>query len=115
MRVEQIEGFELHNADCLDVMRGMASGSVDAIVTDPPYFRVKGEDWDNQWDDANHFIEWVGLSAAMRSAGGGRKLNVRRENELPKHIRPSALSEQARPRQASGKSSRKNKVYWQRL
>ena len=60
MRVEQIAGFELHNADCLDVMRGMEAGSVDAIVTDPPYFRVNGEDWDNQWDDANHFIEWVG-------------------------------------------------------
>ena len=50
----------LLHGDCLEVMRGMEAASVDAIVTDPPYFRVKGEDWDNQWDDANHFIEWVG-------------------------------------------------------
>jgi DNA modification methylase len=27
----------LHLGDCLDVMRGMADASVDAIVTDPPY------------------------------------------------------------------------------
>ena len=51
----------LYRGDCLEVMRTMPDCSVDAIVTDPPYFRVKGEDWDNQWDDANHFIEWVGL------------------------------------------------------
>ena len=28
---------ELHQGDCLDVMRGMEAGSVDSIVTDPPY------------------------------------------------------------------------------
>jgi len=50
----------LYNADCMAVMKDMESHSISAIITDPPYFRVKGEDWDNQWDDANHFIEWVG-------------------------------------------------------
>lgn len=28
---------ELHLGDCLDVMRGMADKSVDAVITDPPY------------------------------------------------------------------------------
>ncbi|HDS1038180.1 TPA: site-specific DNA-methyltransferase [Stenotrophomonas maltophilia] len=27
----------IHVGDCLEVMRGMADNSVDAIVTDPPY------------------------------------------------------------------------------
>ncbi len=27
----------LHNGDCLDIMRGMPDGSVDAVITDPPY------------------------------------------------------------------------------
>ena len=27
----------LYNGDCLEYMRGMAAGSVDAVVTDPPY------------------------------------------------------------------------------
>jgi site-specific DNA-methyltransferase (adenine-specific) len=29
--------IELHLGDCLAVLRGMADGSVDAVVTDPPY------------------------------------------------------------------------------
>jgi site-specific DNA-methyltransferase (adenine-specific) len=29
--------WEIIEGDCLDVMRGMADGSVDAVITDPPY------------------------------------------------------------------------------
>lgn len=37
----------LHCADCLEVMRGMAENSVDAIVTDPPYgIGFMGKAWD---------------------------------------------------------------------
>ncbi len=50
----------LHNADCLEVMRDMNANSVDAIITDPPYYKVKGEAWDNQWDTPAKFLEWVG-------------------------------------------------------
>ena len=32
--------FEIIHGDCLEVMRGMADSSVDAIVTDPPYFKL---------------------------------------------------------------------------
>ena len=38
----------------------MPDNSIDAIITDPPYFKVKGEDWDNQWDKPHEFIAWVG-------------------------------------------------------
>lgn len=38
---------ELHNGDCLAVLRGMADASVDAIVTDPPYgLSFMGKRWD---------------------------------------------------------------------
>ena len=47
----------------MEVMRGMADNSVDAIVTDPPYFKVKGEAWDHQWDRPAQFIEWMGQLA----------------------------------------------------
>jgi len=37
----------IHIGDCLDVMRGMAAESVDAIVTDPPYgLSFMGKRWD---------------------------------------------------------------------
>ena len=35
--------FTLHHGDCLEVMRGMADASVDAIVTDPPYHLTTGK------------------------------------------------------------------------
>ena len=52
--------IELLHGDCLERLRELPDGSVDAIVTDPPYFRVKGEAWDRQWDDAEQFIAWIG-------------------------------------------------------
>lgn len=52
--------FQVIQGDCLEVMRGMEDNSVDLIATDPPYFRVKGEEWDRQWDKPEKFIEWIG-------------------------------------------------------
>jgi site-specific DNA-methyltransferase (adenine-specific) len=46
--------------DCLDVMASLPAASVDLILTDPPYFKVKDEDWDRQWDSADKFIDWIG-------------------------------------------------------
>ncbi len=42
-----MSAFTLHHGDCLDVLRGMESTSVDAIVTDPPYgLSFMGKRWD---------------------------------------------------------------------
>jgi len=35
--IELDSGFQLHLGDCLQIMKGMPGGSVDAVVTDPPY------------------------------------------------------------------------------
>ena len=29
--------IELHKGDCLEVMKAIETGSIDAIITDPPY------------------------------------------------------------------------------
>ena len=55
--------WAVHNSECLEFMRGMDSNSVDAIVTDPPYFKVKGEAWDNQWNKPTQFLDWLGVIA----------------------------------------------------
>jgi len=52
--------IELLHGDCLERLRELPDCSVDACVTDPPYFRVKNEAWDRQWDDADQFISWIG-------------------------------------------------------
>ncbi len=31
-----LQGFELHQGDCLDVMKSIADKSVDMILADPP-------------------------------------------------------------------------------
>jgi adenine-specific DNA-methyltransferase len=49
----------LHCADALDVLSSMADNSVDLIAMDPPYFRVKGEDWDNQWPTVEAYLAWL--------------------------------------------------------
>lgn len=38
---------DVYRGDCIDVMRELPDGSVDAVVTDPPYgIRFMGESWD---------------------------------------------------------------------
>ena len=37
----------VHHGDCVEVLRGLPSGSVDSVVTDPPYgIRFMGQAWD---------------------------------------------------------------------
>ena len=50
----------VHCVDCLEAMVELPGGSVNLMATDPPYFKVKGEAWDRQWDRPEQFIAWVG-------------------------------------------------------
>jgi site-specific DNA-methyltransferase (adenine-specific) len=50
--------IDLINGDCLEVMRGLESESVDCVVTDPPYFRIKG-DFDFKYNDFNCYLEFI--------------------------------------------------------
>jgi len=52
--------YQIIQGDCLSVMRQMPDNSVDLVATDPPYFKVKGEDWDRQWDKPEEFLAWMG-------------------------------------------------------
>ena len=42
---------------CLEILPTLPK--VDAVVTDPPYFGVKQDEWDNQWRSETEFLEWV--------------------------------------------------------
>jgi adenine-specific DNA-methyltransferase len=53
------------HGDCLAVMADMPDNSVDLIVADPPYFRVKDEPWDRQWAKPEGFLAWIGEVAAQ--------------------------------------------------
>lgn len=57
--IEQFEN-KIINADCLDILKKLPDKSVDCILTDPPYFGIVKNDWDNQWKDIFDFQRWVG-------------------------------------------------------
>jgi adenine-specific DNA-methyltransferase len=43
-----------------DWLPTLPDASVDLILTDPPFFRVKDEDWDRQWRDGAAYLRWLG-------------------------------------------------------
>jgi site-specific DNA-methyltransferase (adenine-specific) len=53
----------LINGDCLAEMKNIPDKSVDLILTDPPYFKVKDDAWDRQWEKSSEFLEWLDLIA----------------------------------------------------
>ena len=49
----------VYQADALDLLRCLPDASVQLIATDPPYFRVKDEAWDNAWPSERAFLLWM--------------------------------------------------------
>ena len=71
MSVEKvvIGNATLYHGDCREVLPTL--DPVDCVIADPPYFKVKDDYWDNEWDNPRAFLAWmrdiVGLlAAAMR-------------------------------------------------
>jgi DNA modification methylase len=70
---------DLRLGDCLNVMRGMADDSVDAIVTDPPGgIHFLGKSWDHNKGSRDAWICWLAirLSESLRIAKPGTRALV---------------------------------------
>jgi adenine-specific DNA-methyltransferase len=50
----------LYHGRAEDVLPTIAPDSVDVLLTDPPYFQVKDEEWDRQWKERDEFLTWLG-------------------------------------------------------
>ena len=48
------------HADCMDILKQLPDKCIDLVLTDPPYFGIVKNDWDNQWQDIFEFQKWVG-------------------------------------------------------
>lgn len=51
--------INLFRGDCLRLLESLPDNSVDLVVTDPPYYKVKTNAWDNQWDSVEEFLAWM--------------------------------------------------------
>lgn len=59
MEIKDIEN-RIINADCMDILKQLPDKCIDCILTDPPYFGIVKNDWDNQWKNIQEFQSWVG-------------------------------------------------------
>lgn len=70
--IVKIGDATLYCGDCRDVLPMLPT--VDCVITDPPYFKVKGDYWDNEWDKPAEFLEWMrgilGLLAGRMKPNG---------------------------------------------
>ena len=79
--------FEIKHGDCLEVMRGMADNSVDAIVTDPPYgLSFMGKKWDYDvpeqavWEECLRVLKPGGHMLAFAGTRTQHRMAVRIED-----------------------------------
>lgn len=57
--VHYLGNATLHLGDCLEILPKLPDNSVDLILTDPPYYKVKSNGWDNQWKSVDEFLGWL--------------------------------------------------------
>jgi len=48
----------IQNKDCLEFLKDIEDNAVDLVVTDPPYFQIVKNEWDNQWTSEEEYLEW---------------------------------------------------------
>lgn len=66
---------KLINDDALAFIKTLPDSCIDLIVTDPPYFKVKPNGWDNQWRGDEDYLAWLDCCLSefwrvLKPAGG---------------------------------------------
>jgi len=51
------EKNRIYEADCMEMLRGLDSGSVDLVIADTPYYHMKG-DFDFIFQSVSEYLEW---------------------------------------------------------
>lgn len=84
----QDDRVTLYHGDALDIAASLPADSVHLLLTDPPYFRVKAEDWDRQWKSRGLFLDWMGqwMDTVKPALTPNASLYVFASPELTSHI-----------------------------
>jgi len=59
-----LNSVDLFNTDSLGFIATLPDNSIDLIATDPPYFKVKPNGWDNQWRGDDDYLLWLDMFLA---------------------------------------------------
>ena len=51
--------IQIFNLDCFDFLKTVKDKSIDCILTDPPYFKIVKDKWDNQWNNIAEYQQFV--------------------------------------------------------
>lgn len=55
---QHVEINKIYHNDCIDFLKKLENESVDSCVTDPPYWGVVDDEWDNQWKNIQEYKDW---------------------------------------------------------
>lgn len=56
--VHALHAAKMHRNAAI-LLKTIPDNAIDLILTDPPYFQVKSNAWDNQWPDVQTFLAWL--------------------------------------------------------
>lgn len=49
----------IFNEDARAFVESLPAESVDLVLTDPPYYGIVKDSWDNQWPNVDAFVDWL--------------------------------------------------------
>lgn len=82
---------DLWNGDCLELMKQIPDGSIDAVIVDPPYIGMVNESWDNKtFNEANSFFNSV-ITECSRTLRSGGRLIMFGSHKTQEFIYPNLL------------------------
>lgn len=55
----EIGNGKIYAGDALEILPQLPSNSAQLIIADPPYYQVLDNDWDQQWQNPDEYLNWT--------------------------------------------------------
>jgi DNA modification methylase len=55
---QNVELNKIYNLDCVEFLKKLNDETIDVCITDPPYWGVVDDEWDNQWKNITEYKDW---------------------------------------------------------
>lgn len=58
---QHVEINKIYQDDCVNFLKKLGDETIDSCITDPPYWGVVEDEWDNQWKNIQEYKDWCEL------------------------------------------------------